>query len=51
MEHDPNDSMCKCEKCMTTKAACTPDSVDCGDAMCKTCAKKFWNGSAFEGKL
>lgn len=50
MEHDPNDPMCKCEKCMTTKAACTPDSADCGDAMCKTCAKKFWAGTAFGNK-
>lgn len=55
MQHDPNDSMCKCEKCMMTKDAdiCTPDSPDCGMSMCKTCAKKaddFWGGSAFAKK-
>ena len=50
MEHNPNDSMCKCEKCMT-KSECTPDSADCGNELCKVCMKKFWNGSAFEGKI
>ena len=53
MEHNPNDPMCKCEKCMTTKGACTPDSADCGDGMCKMCAKKaddLWSGSAFAKK-
>jgi hypothetical protein len=50
MEHNPNDPMCKCEKCMANKAACTPGSPDCGDSMCKMCAKKsddFWAGTAF----
>ena len=61
MEHNPNDPMCKCEKCMMTKdadilapsGACTSDSPDCGDAMCKMCAKKsdsLWAGSAFAKK-
>jgi hypothetical protein len=53
MIHDPNNPMCKCEKCMTTKGACTPDSADCGDGMCKMCAKKaddLWSGSAFAKK-
>jgi hypothetical protein len=38
---------------MTTKGACTPDSADCGDGMCKMCAKKaddLWSGSAFAKK-
>ena len=53
MIHDPNDPMCKCEKCMTNKAGCTSDSPDCGDSMCKMCAKKsddLWSGSAFAKK-
>lgn len=41
-----------CDKCMG-KAMCTPGSPDCGDPMCKVCAKKaddFWGGSAFAKK-
>jgi predicted nucleic acid-binding Zn ribbon protein len=58
MEHNPNDPMCKCEKCMMTKDAdiqaptntCTADSPDCGDAMCEKCMNKsidIWDGTGF----
>jgi hypothetical protein len=50
--HNPNDPTCKCMKCMMTKG-CTDMTKDCGDPMCKVCAKKaddFWGGSAFAKK-
>jgi hypothetical protein len=39
MEHNENDPMCKCEKCMTSKAAdmCTSDAP-CGN--CEKCMNK-----------
>jgi hypothetical protein len=39
VEGDPN---CKCMKCMMTKG-CTDMTKDCGDPMCKVCAKKSDN--------
>jgi hypothetical protein len=32
---------------ITPNMGCDANSPDCGDPMCKMCAKKIWNGSAF----
>lgn len=32
---------------VNNEGICTPMTADCGDPMCKVCATKIWNGSAF----